>query len=269
MATKSKDSGLRLLPEWRVGRGWRFKPASSSRLICHPWRLDSRVQAGMTAPGIFADSTVPAARSPPTRHARSLLSGRKGPANAGKGPGPSFPQSVKRESRVFNTPRGIATDGKRTRRRGLHKPRGRSIATPGHDPESRVFRQFLAGPIKDSGLRIQSGVAGEARPAIQTGIVESVNLPSLASGFPRPSGNDGPRHFRRHARSPRLKHCGGDVLSGRGGGGSTGEGGSARKRRRGRVGEEAPAREGRRGRAGDGSAGEGRKMPGAVIPAGF
>ena len=39
------------------------------------------------------------------------------------------------------------------------------------------------------------GVAGEGRQSIQTGIVVSVNLPSVASGFPRPSGNDGPGHF--------------------------------------------------------------------------
>ena len=47
--TEDEDPGLRLLPEWRVGHGRRFKRALSSRLICHPWRLDSRVQAGMTA----------------------------------------------------------------------------------------------------------------------------------------------------------------------------------------------------------------------------
>ena len=48
----------------------------------------------------------------------------------------------------------VATDGKRTRRRGFHKPRGRSIATPDwiRSPES------LIGPArnrtKDSGLRL-------------------------------------------------------------------------------------------------------------------
>ena len=44
----------------------------------------------------------------------------------------------------------VAKDGKRTRRRGLVLPRGFSIATPGFDPESRVFifRHCLATQLK-------------------------------------------------------------------------------------------------------------------------
>ena len=129
--------------------------ALSSRLICRPWRLDSRVP------------------------------------RSGAGA-------------CFNFPGSVATDGKRTRRRGLILRRKRSIATPGFDPESRVFffRHFLATQLKtlDSGCH-RSGSEGR-RWRFKCGIVESVNLPSVASGFPRPSGNDGPRHFRRIDR-----HC--------------------------------------------------------------
>ena len=69
-----------------------------------------------------------------------------------------------------------------------------------------------------------------------------------------------PRFPHRHARSPRLKHCGGDVLSGRthchSGGNRSPESLST-----------VPARSGPRG--GDGrTVGEGRKTPGAVIPCG-
>ena len=85
-------------------------------------------------------------------------------------------------------------------RRGLVLPRRRSIATPDwiRSPASpaRGRGQALIGPArnrrKDSGLRLSPEWRVGRGRRFKSGIVESVNLPSVASGFPRPSGKNPP-----------------------------------------------------------------------------
>ena len=71
------------------------KPIPAALFVCRPWRLDSRVQAGMTAPSIFRASPATCARL--TDCGRGGGGGRR----ALRREAPSFPQAFKRESRVF------------------------------------------------------------------------------------------------------------------------------------------------------------------------
>jgi len=69
-----------------------------------------------------------------------------------------------------------------------------------------------ARPIKDSGLRIQSGVATGAFAVYSSPRRHGRSPPRKRQPHPHRHAHGLPT---RHARSPRLKHCGGDVLSGR------------------------------------------------------
>ena len=112
------------------------------------------------------------------------------------------------EARVFILGRrNIVADGKRTRRRGFHQSRGRSIATKGFDPESRVFifRHRLAIKLNT----LDSGCCRSGSWAVATGVAIGAAVTGVAVGAqPAIRAILPPQSQRRNLRQHQRRHAG-------------------------------------------------------------
>ena len=153
-----KDSGLRLLPEWRLSVS-ATKPIPAALSNCHPWRLDSRVQAGMTAPGIFLPHGMAAPRARLTDCGRSGW-GASGDLNEHRRVGEIAIRGVwilvsKQELRIglFCRPDRHRRTGRRARNLPTRNARGTVPATPAvphpQRPQAvkRAQRLFSSAPL--------------------------------------------------------------------------------------------------------------------------